>query len=152
MTFYLLSNLSQRPMRQIYHSLHPCAKSWSGGIRDAAAVVKTFRPRFVIHYLVPCASSYPNVQKLIQVLCTIPVTTNTCERSFSKLKLLKTYLRSTMSTERLTSLALIYVQRELSETEEIAEGVIEIFSLRHPRRMTMNIENLVCSDKSVLFS
>jgi hypothetical protein len=41
-----------------------------------------------------------------RILLTIPVTVAACERSFSKLKLIKTYLRSSMSNERLNSLAL----------------------------------------------
>jgi len=52
------------------------------------------------------ASLYPNLSTLLQVLVTLPVTTATPERSFSTLKRLKTYLRSSMGDERLTSLAL----------------------------------------------
>lgn len=37
------------------------------------------------------------------------------ERTFSKLKLIKTYLRSTMSQQRLTGLAKICIEKELSE-------------------------------------
>ena len=47
------------------------------------------------------ASLYPNLSILLQVLVTLPVT-------FSTLKRLKTYLRSSMRDERLTSLALIH--------------------------------------------
>jgi len=41
------------------------------------------------------------------ILLTIPMTVASAERSFSKLKLLKSYLRSTMSQEKLNGLALI---------------------------------------------
>jgi hypothetical protein len=40
---------------------------------------------------------FPNVAIAYRVLLTIHVTIATAERSFSKLKLLKTYLRSTMT-------------------------------------------------------
>nr|CAI5858450.1 unnamed protein product [Callosobruchus analis] len=37
----------------------------------------------------------------------MPVSVASCERSFSKLKLIKTYLRSTMGQERLSGLAIL---------------------------------------------
>jgi len=49
------------------------------------------------------ASLYPNLCILLQMLVTLPVTTATAERSFSILKRLKSYLRSSMGDERLTS-------------------------------------------------
>ncbi|XP_050919588.1 uncharacterized protein LOC127137146 [Lathyrus oleraceus] len=48
-----------------------------------------------------------------RILLTIPVTVASAERSFSKLKLLKTYLRSTMSQERLNGLALIAIENDI---------------------------------------
>ncbi|KAJ8878836.1 hypothetical protein PR048_019425 [Dryococelus australis] len=56
------------------------------------------------------ASAIPNVRVLSQLLCVLPVTTNTVERSFSTLGHLKTYLRSTMTEDRLNGLALLHIQ------------------------------------------
>ena len=44
--------------------------------------------------------SYPNVSIAYRILFTMPVTVASAERSFSKLKLLRNYLRSVMSQER----------------------------------------------------
>ena len=41
----------------------------------------------------------PGVYSLLQIFATIPVSSAEAERSFSALKLLKTYLRSTMSED-----------------------------------------------------
>jgi len=65
------------------------------------------------------ASLYPNLSILLQVLVTWPVTTATPERSFSMLKRLKTYLRSSMGDERLTSLALIHVHAQTMPIEPV---------------------------------
>ena len=52
---------------------------------------------------------YPNIHRLMTILATLPVTTASAERSFSTLRRLKTYLRSTMSSEPLSSMALLNV-------------------------------------------
>ena len=44
---------------------------------------------------------YPNLHKLLIILCTLPVTTATAEISFSGMRRLKTYLRSTMNQTHL---------------------------------------------------
>ena len=55
---------------------------------------------------------YPNVYVLIKILATLPVTTASAERSFSCLRRLKSYLRSTMCEERLSGLAMMQIQRK----------------------------------------
>ena len=49
---------------------------------------------------------------LSEYLLTIPVTVASAERSFSKLKLIKSYLRSTMSQDRLSGLAILPIEKE----------------------------------------
>ncbi|GJS48278.1 zinc finger MYM-type protein 1 [Tanacetum coccineum] len=69
---------------------------------------KNMRPLDVLNFLKQ-DDCYPNAIIAYRVLLTIPVTVASAERSFSKLKLLKSYLRSTMSQERLNGLALIAI-------------------------------------------
>ena len=55
------------------------------------------RPRTIAETLKACDRAiYPNVSTLLQIFATVPVTIATAERSFSALRLLKTYLRTTM--------------------------------------------------------
>ena len=54
-----------------------------------------------------------NIVTLLRIFCTLPVSTCTAERAFSAMKLLKTYLRSTMNDDRLTGLALMYIHPEV---------------------------------------
>ena len=59
------------------------------------------------------SSSFSQVYKLLILFATIPVTVATAESSFSKLKLIKTYLRSQMSLqERLAGLALLSIENK----------------------------------------
>ena len=55
----------------------------------------------------------PNIKALITILCILPVTSCTAERSFSGFKRIKTALRSTMSNERLSNLALLHLQQDI---------------------------------------
>jgi hypothetical protein len=48
---------------------------------------------------------FPNASIAYRILLTIPITIAYPERSFSKIKLIKSYLRSIMSQERLNGLA-----------------------------------------------
>ena len=45
---------------------------------------------------------------------TLPVTTSSSERSFSALKFIKNYLRSTVTDERLNELALLFVHPDIT--------------------------------------
>ena len=49
---------------------------------------------------------YLNIHAAVKILLTMPVSSATAERSFSSLKRIETYLRSTMIEDRLNGLAL----------------------------------------------
>lgn len=66
-------------------------------------------------------------------MLTFPVSVATGEASFSKLKLIKSYLRTTMSQERLSSLATISIEKEMLnriDENEIATKFAEMKSRR----------------------
>ncbi|CAN8008680.1 unnamed protein product, partial [Ixodes pacificus] len=58
------------------------------------------------------------IQKLLQIMATLPVTTSTSERSFSTLRRLKTYLRNTTGALRINGLALLNVHHEVSASAD----------------------------------
>lgn len=65
---------------------------------------------------------YPNICILLHILATLPVTTASAERSFSCLRRLKTYLRSTMCEARLSGLALMSIYRgKLPSTDKVVD-------------------------------
>ena len=55
---------------------------------------------------------YPNIHVAVKILLIMPVSSATAERSFSSLKRIKTYLRSTMVEDRLNGLSLMHIHRD----------------------------------------
>ncbi|XP_072047174.1 zinc finger MYM-type protein 1-like [Amphiura filiformis] len=82
-------------------------------------------------------NAYPNLTVLYLILGTIAISSATAERSFSRLKLIKSYLRSTMSEERLSSLATISIERDLVDTINF-DAVIDMFSTMRQRRIVLH--------------
>ncbi|KAK5868034.1 hypothetical protein PBY51_012481 [Eleginops maclovinus] len=63
-------------------------------------------------------SFFPNIKCMLKIFLTLPVTTCACERSFSAMRRLKTWLRSTMSNDRLTGLAMMHVHQKVEVDRE----------------------------------
>ena len=64
--------------------------------------------------------AFPELLKLLAVALTFGVSTASCECSFHALiKRPITYLRATMRQERLNSLALLSIERDISETIDL---------------------------------
>jgi hypothetical protein len=77
---------------------------------------------------------YPNISIAYRILFTMPVTVASAERSFSKLKLLKNYLRSKMSQERLNGLAILCIEKILLDEIDI-DTIINDFASKHVKRI-----------------
>jgi len=79
------------------------------------------------------ACMLPELHKLLRLILTIPVTTCTAERSFSCLRRLKTFLRSTMGQRRLNSVAVMNVHSDIAmelNLDELANEFINRTSVR----------------------
>ena len=77
------------------------------------------------------------IKRALRILGTIPVSSCACERSFSSMKLLKTYNRSTMTNNRLNALAMLYVHLDIHPS---SEEVIKSFIAHGPHRLNFNLE------------
>ncbi|XP_034058243.1 zinc finger MYM-type protein 1-like [Gymnodraco acuticeps] len=76
---------------------------------------------------------YPNLWIALRIACTLPVTVAAAERSFSKLKLIKTYLRSCMGQDRLTGLAIISINHKIGKQLSY-DDIIDDFASKKARK------------------
>ena len=80
-----------------------------------------------------CSDVFPDVVTALLLFLTLPVTVASAERSFSKLRLIKSYLRSTMNQDRLRSLALLSIEAQSAESLE-TDQIIDDFANAKARR------------------
>lgn len=89
-------------------------------------------PQTAIEALSSCDKDiFPNIYIFLSILTTLPVSIAGAERSFSVLRRLKTWLRSTMTDDRLTGLALLNIHYEMNIN---IENIIDRFAKSATRR------------------
>ena len=98
---------------------------------------KEMTPLFVLNFIKKhCLQElYSNTWIVLRILLTIPVTVASGERSFSKLKLIKTYLRNTMLQDRVNSLSMLSIEQEIAENLDFS-SLIRNFADKKARKVT----------------
>lgn len=61
---------------------------------------------------------FPNIHEIMRLIYTLPVGSVPCERSFSAMRRLKDWSRSSMTESRLNGLALIYTHKQIEISME----------------------------------
>jgi len=84
-------------------------------VADVQLTVEKEGPLELLHFNQKCnlGNSVPNIVIMLRIFVTIAVSVATCERSFSKLKLTKNCLISSMSTLRLRNLARLSIHKTI---------------------------------------
>lgn len=77
---------------------------------------------------------FREVAILVRLFMTIPVSTASSERSFSALRRLKTYLRSSMTAQRLNHIALLHCHKERTDSLDLTDVAEEFSSSNETRR------------------
>lgn len=88
----------------------------------------------VLQFIKDLQNPFPNATVSYRILLTIPITVASAERSFSKLKLIKSYLRTSMTQERLTSLAILSIEEDIASNLDYNE-IINEFARNKARKV-----------------
>ena len=104
--------------------------------RDKGQEVST--PLELAAMLEPYKDAFMDLHKLVCIAVTLPVTSAACERSFSCLNLLKTYLRNSSGNNRTSNLAVISINSRRAKQLNI-DAIIDSFAANHQnRRIVLN--------------
>ena len=118
-----------------------CALSHITGFKNVYASIRPslsseLQLKDVLPFLIEkqMAPGLPNLSILYKLYLTLPVTSATAERSFSRLEIIKNYLRSTMANNRLSGLALISIERDLAENIDFESTINRFASMKSRRK------------------
>lgn len=106
--------------------LHCWSVKWQGKAEEARSLDSPLKSLSVAE-----GDFFPNIKKLFSIACTLSVE---CERSVSRLRYLKTYLRNTVTEERLNGLAMLYVHRDIPCSPD---AVVDEFARLQPRKLEL---------------
>ena len=121
---------SLKPLLTWYASKLPSEDSIKLELLHAEVIIRQANPGVKSNYeaiqvFTRLRAAFPGLLQLLNIVQTMAITTAPCERSFSSLKRIKTYLQSTMGDDRLSSLAVLSIERELSSKLDLNDVVDE---------------------------
>lgn len=87
--------------------------------------------------------TFSETSNLLKVIITIPMTTAEAERSFSTLKRIKTFLRSTMSEDPLLALSMLSIEKNMiNNISNFNKKIIDVFAEKKERRIELIYKNV----------
>ena len=111
---------------------------WTGGY-DLPLLLKQLKEMSEAQRSLLC-----QVCTLTSLILVMPATNTVRERSFSTLRRIKTYLRSTMSQLRLNNIMFIHIHKDLSDKLDLLEIGNEFVSASEHRQNTL--EKIIPTD------
>ncbi|KAJ8885506.1 hypothetical protein PR048_011704 [Dryococelus australis] len=113
------------PVKKISQFLQ-LSEFYKNNLQDKNEGVLTAELRSAIGVLDDCNKDiFSNVNIALKIFATLPVSTATPERSFSTLRHLKTYLRSTMGHDRFVDLAAVNIHRQINLSSEEVNDILQ---------------------------
>ena len=91
----------------------------------------------VMKEIKPLQNAFPTLAQVLQFALTISVSSASCERSFSALKRIKSFLRSTMTEERLVDLASLSIENDLARQLDFDTVIDRFAAVDKSRRISL---------------
>ena len=125
------TDLNKEELFQEVESFKHHAMETDDGLKTAHA-----KAMLQIIYKHGLQDAYPNLTTALKIFLTLPVTVASAERSFSKLKIVKNYLRSTMEQDRLSNLSIISIEHQRTSSISF-DDIINTFAAKKARKVTI---------------
>jgi hypothetical protein len=109
-TFYELDKSALRIQLNMLHSQHDPSYTFNTGL-ELVKLFKNWKPE--------TQNLFFELGKLLKIFLVVPISSATAERSFSVLRRIKSYLRSTMNQSRLNSLCILNCYPELVDKLDV---------------------------------
>ena len=88
-----------------------------------------------LKHLIPLKEAFSECVRLWEIVLTMGVSTASCERAFSCLKRLKTYLRASMTQDRLNDMAVLAIESDLAKNLDIDKAVKTFIEVDFRRKL-----------------
>lgn len=133
-TLKIFAEFYHSNMEDIGHEVHQLRRLLQRA--DNAGKVMTLLD--LIHFVEPYRLAFHELYKLLNIAVVLPVTSASCERSFSALKLIKTHLRTTMCNDRLSNIAILSIESGRLKSLDLNEFVDEFDAKHNNRRLLLH--------------
>jgi hypothetical protein len=90
-----------------------------------------FSPNGLLKYISSMGlEACKTLETSLQILLTLPASVASCELSFSKMKLIKSYLRSTMSQNKFTNLVILSSENKVASSNDFSDVIKDFAALK----------------------
>jgi len=86
-----------------------------------------------VSYIAQYGEAFHELYRLGRIAVSLPVSTASCERTFSAMQHIKTWARNSMSDSRLSHLAVLTIERERCISLSV-DAVVDAFAVAHKNR------------------
>ena len=115
----------------LFHELHQAkrflVRKMTAGVQPLTSLLE------FTAFLEPVGHVFYELFRLCKIAVALPVSTASCERSFSAMKLIKTHLRTTMTDDRLSDLGVLGVESKRALELDL-DKFVKVFSAAHRNR------------------
>ncbi|XP_032420056.1 uncharacterized protein LOC116720753 [Xiphophorus hellerii] len=135
-TLYAFGQTFESDLEDLKHEVHQTRRLLlrreNGGLERPSTLLD------LVVFLEPYKEFFHELFRLCKISVVIPVSTASCERSFSALKLIKNHLRTTMADDRLSHLGILSVESRRAHTLNMDDFVKHFASSHQNRRIMLS--------------